>query len=268
MLASHKNAWMLPLCAVIGMTLANGCDDPDSAPQDDIGAVEDEDANDDERRYSEDDVDLRAGGSCVNACGGQGSGGCWCDSQCAQYGDCCSDKAAVCDGAPPPPPPPPPAPTGDIPNNTYCQDVITWPTAATDAEAQVLVLVNQRRAAGATCGSYGYKAPAGPLTMNGALRCAARKHDKDMIANNFFSHTGTGNTTPWQRIASAGYGSYKAAAENIAAGQTTPTAVVDGWMNSPGHCNNIMNPALKEIGVGYATGGSYGHYWTQDFAAK
>jgi uncharacterized protein YkwD len=267
MFVSHKNAWLMPLCAAIGMTLASGCDDPASTPVDDLGIPY---AEDERGAASEDDVDLRAGGSCVGACGTQSAGGCWCDSACAQYGDCCADKVQVCDGAPPPPPPPPPppAPTGDIPNNTYCSSVISWPTAATDAEAQVLVLVNQRRAAGATCGTYGYKPPAPALTMNGALRCAARKHDKDMIANNFFSHTGTGPTTPWQRIASAGYGAYKAAAENIAAGQTTPSAVVTGWMNSPGHCNNIMNPALKEIGVGYATGGSYGHYWTQDFGAK
>jgi len=259
-----------------GTGLLGACDAPDDP---EANAVADDDLGvdgvsmDDVRGLADqDDIESRAGGSCQGFCGSQSSAGCWCDSQCAQYGDCCADKVPLCDGAPPPPqpppPPPPPPPSSDIPNNTYCSSVISWPVASQDFEAQVLVLVNQRRAAGATCPTYGYKAPAPALTMNGALRCAARKHDQDMIANNFFSHTGTGGTTPWQRIASAGYGAYKAAAENIAAGQTTPAAVVTGWMNSAGHCKNIMDPALKEIGVGYATGGAYGHYWTQNFASK
>ncbi len=39
------------------------------------------------------------GGSCAGACGAQSADGCWCDAECASYGDCCSDKAPVCDGA-------------------------------------------------------------------------------------------------------------------------------------------------------------------------
>jgi len=214
-----------------------------------------------------DEVEARAGGSCVGHCGDMSPDGCWCDSQCAQYGDCCADKAQVCDGPPPDPPPDPPPSAGDVPDNAYCAAVATWPATSKTFEEEVVGLVNQRRAAGATCGSTIY-GPAGALTMNPALRCAGRKHDSDMITNNFFSHTGTGPTTPWDRIASAGYGAYTNAGENIAAGQTTPTAVVAGWMASTGHCQNIMNPAFKEIGVGHATGGAYGHYWTQTFGAK
>ncbi len=266
MFVRHKNAWLLGCCVAMGMSLTVGCDEPiEGEPADQAadergrGDVEDADA---------DDVEFRADGSCQGVCGGQAPGGCWCDSQCAQYGDCCADKVQICDGPPPPPPPPPPPSSGDVPSNTYCADVANWTAAAADFEVQVLALVNQRRAAGATCPTHGYKPPVPALTMNPALRCAARKHDKDMITNNFFSHTGTGGTTPWARMTSAGYGSYKAAGENIAAGQTTPAAVVTGWMNSAGHCKNIMDPAFKEIGVGYMVGGSYGHYWTQNFAAK
>ena len=67
----------------------------------------------------------------------------------------------------------------------------------------------------------------------------------------------------------AGYTSYSFAAENIAAGQSTAQSVVDSWMNSSGHCVNIMNANLKQIGIGYykATGSTYTHYWTQDFAS-
>jgi uncharacterized protein YkwD len=62
--------------------------------------------------------------------------------------------------------------------------------------------------------------------------------------------------------------SYQAAAENIAAGQTTPQEVVQAWMNSPGHRANILNGNYTYIGVGYAKGGSQRHYWTQMFISK
>jgi uncharacterized protein YkwD len=103
--------------------------------------------------------------------------------------------------------------------------------------------------------------------MNPALRCAGRKHDSDMITNNFFSHTGTGRRRRGTASPARVMARYTNAGENIAAGQTTPAAVVAGWMASTGHCQNIMNAAFEEIGVG-AAGGAYGHYWTQRFGAK
>ncbi|NOJ96083.1 CAP domain-containing protein [Corallococcus coralloides] len=147
----------------------------------------------------------------------------------------------------------------------YCDDVTTWDPAWVQFETDVLTLINQRRAAGATCGGVA-KPAVGALTSNDKLRCAARKHSKDMGTNNFFSHTGSNGSTPWQRMASAGY-SYRTAAENIAAGYGTAQAVVDGWMASTGHCNNIMNGALKQSGIGYynAPSSTYRAYWTQDF---
>lgn len=149
----------------------------------------------------------------------------------------------------------------------YCDDVTTWSTEWTSYENQVLTLVNQRRAAGATCGGV-YKPPVPALTLDTRLRCAARKHSKDMGVNNFFSHTGSNGSTPWQRITSAGY-AYRSAGENISAGYATPSAAVTGWMNSTAHCNNIMNPAFKHLGVGYffRSGSTYSHYWTQDFGS-
>jgi uncharacterized protein YkwD len=149
--------------------------------------------------------------------------------------------------------------------SAYCDDVTTWDPAWANLEAQVLTLVNQRRAAGATCG--GVAKPAAPaLTLDTRLRCAARKHSRDMGTNNFMSHTGSNGSTPWQRITAAGY-TYRSAAENVAAGYSTAAAVVNGWMNSSGHCNNIMNPGLVHLGVGYfyAPTSTYKHYWTQDF---
>ncbi|MCY1043702.1 CAP domain-containing protein [Corallococcus sp. bb12-1] len=147
----------------------------------------------------------------------------------------------------------------------YCDDVTTWDPAWVTLENEVLTLINQRRAAGATCGGVAKPAVAA-LTLDTKLRCASRKHSKDMGTNNFFSHTGSTGTTPWQRMASAGY-TYRTAAENIAAGHGTAAAVVNGWMTSTGHCNNIMNGALKQVGIGYfnAPSSTYRAYWTQDF---
>jgi uncharacterized protein YkwD len=61
---------------------------------------------------------------------------------------------------------------------------------------------------------------------------------------------------------------FKAAGENIAAGQKTAEEVMDGWMNSEGHRANILNPDFTHIGIGYVQGGDYGTYWTQLFIQK
>lgn len=148
----------------------------------------------------------------------------------------------------------------------YCDDVTTWDANWAKFEADVLTLVNQKRAAGATCGGV-TKPKVAALTLDTRLRCAARKHSKDMGTKNFFSHTGSNGSTFTQRITSAGY-TWTGAGENIAAGQTTPAAVVNSWMASTGHCNNIMNGTFKHLGIGYyyAASATYKHYWTQDFA--
>ena len=57
--------------------------------------------------------------------------------------------------------------------------------------------------------------------------------------------------------------------ENIAAGYSSPEAVVEGWMNSPGHRANILEAEFTHIGVGYEylPGTTYKYYWSQEFAA-
>ena len=158
----------------------------------------------------------------------------------------------------------PPPPSDEVPDNAYCSGVADWNSAHTQLENEILEIVNQRRAEGANCGSAGSFGPAGPLTMNPALRCAARVHSKDMVDRNFFDHTNPSGESPFQRMAEAGY-NYSTAGENIAAGNSTAAATMDQWMNSDGHCGNIMNPAFTELGVGYYPGGQYGHMWTQVF---
>jgi uncharacterized protein YkwD len=152
------------------------------------------------------------------------------------------------------------APTDEVSDNAYCDAVADWQAQWSTYEQEVLDLINQERALGADCSSAGSFEPAGPLTMNAALRCAARVHSMDMAGRDYFDHYTPEGIGPGERIDDAGY-SGSAWAENIAWGYATPEAVVAGWMNSDGHCANIMNPNLTETGVGYYAGS----LWTQTF---
>lgn len=126
------------------------------------------------------------------------------------------------------------------------------PALAADAaqEAKVVELVNQARA-GAGCG---------PVTADDRLAKAANLHSSDMSDRGYFSHTTPEGSSFSQRIEQAGYPS--PGAENIAQGHTSAEQVMDGWMESPGHKQNILNCSLKTIGVGVD---AEGWYWTQDF---
>jgi uncharacterized protein YkwD len=136
-------------------------------------------------------------------------------------------------------------------------------------EDEVLLLTNEARAVGANCGGEDFAAT-GPLTMQPNLRCSARLHSEDMGMQDYFSHTSADGRTLGDRISASGY-SAGFAGENIAWGQRTPQEVVDGWLESPGHCVNIMRPQFSDIGVGYWTSGGGGftsdRYWTQNFGA-
>lgn len=134
-------------------------------------------------------------------------------------------------------------------------------------QADMLAAVNAYRRKGATCGANGSFPAAPDLVWNAALTQAAVVHSDDMVAGNFFSHTGSNGSTVGTRVTAAGY-AWRGVGENIAAGQGTVTAVVDGWMKSDGHCANLMNAAFRDIGVACVTGTSsntYRTYWTQDF---
>lgn len=152
---------------------------------------------------------------------------------------------------------------------SYCNDVITWDERWSSLAREVIALVNDRRTAGATCGDTSHP-PAPALTFDLRMRCAARKHAKDMASHDAFDHKGSDGTRPWDREARAGY-PYTWAGENIAAGYDgTPSTLVNAWMSSPGHCSNIMNKNFKNTGVGYfhAKSSTYKHYWTQTFGAQ
>ncbi|MEM7064890.1 MAG: CAP domain-containing protein [Cyanobacteria bacterium P01_B01_bin.77] len=108
------------------------------------------------------------------------------------------------------------------------------------------------------------------LVLDQNLDKAADNHSRDMARQDYFSHTGKNGSKPWDRAETAGYES-RFVGENIAAGQRSAQAVVNGWINSPGHRANMLNADYNEIGVGHYflendTGSTnYNHYWTQLF---
>lgn len=104
-----------------------------------------------------------------------------------------------------------------------------------------------------------------PLKWDDSLAQLAEEHCRDMIERNFFAHDNPDGETPFDRMKNAGL-SYWSAGENIAAGQASPEAVVEAWLNSPGHRQNILNEDFEYMGVSAVKGGHYGIYWAQEFA--
>ncbi len=157
--------------------------------------------------------------------------------------------------------------SADVPDSEYCADVSDWSLADVEFELAVLEQVNLERARGATCGAEVF-GPASPLVMEPRLRCAARVHSLDMATTGFFDHDNPQGQSPFDRMELAGY-SFRAAGENIAAGQPSVAEVMGGWMASSGHCRNIMSPDFTQLGVGYVflDGNEYPHHWTQVFGA-
>ncbi|GGQ80206.1 hypothetical protein GCM10010250_59870 [Streptomyces althioticus] len=125
-------------------------------------------------------------------------------------------------------------------------------SAESTAAAAVLRLVNAERA----------KVGCSPVTADGALTALATAFSDDMADRGFFDHTDPDGDTPWDRAQAAGIGNL--GGENIARGQADAEAVMEAWMNSPGHKANILNCDFKTLGVGVHMGPG-GPWWTQNF---
>ncbi len=136
----------------------------------------------------------------------------------------------------------------------------------TDTEQALLQAHNVARASARQCGTDDFPAAA-PLSWNCTLAQAASNHSLDMATVNFFDHTGSDGLSVNNRVTNLGY-TYQAVGENIAAGQASIEQVMTGWLNSAGHCRNIMNPAFTEMGGNLTTSDSadFSSYWTAVFA--
>lgn len=138
----------------------------------------------------------------------------------------------------------------------------------TDQKREMLAQINEARSQERQCGSQHFAA-AEPLAWNCKLEAAAEMHVKDMAENDYFSHTGPDGNEIQHRVSDTGY-RWQAVGENIAAGHSSSAAAVEGWLESPGHCGNIMSDAFTEMGMANAkpnsTESRYSSYWAQVLA--
>ncbi len=125
--------------------------------------------------------------------------------------------------------------------------------------AEVIALTNTEREAN----------DAGDVSENDLLQRAAQAKAQDMAANGYFSHVGPDGKTPWKWISDSGY-KYQYAGENLAVRFIDSKDVVNAWMQSPTHRENIVKPVYTEIGIGVAQGmyeGEPATYVVQYFAS-
>lgn len=130
-------------------------------------------------------------------------------------------------------------------------------TGNAGVESAVVTLVNKERT------KVGCRQA---VRMNDRLRKAARAHSTDMATHDFFSHTGSDDSTFTVRADRAGYDGVMS--ENIAHGQRTAEAVMKSWMASSAHKRNILDCDARAIGVGFAMTSKNETYWTQDFGRE
>ena len=170
-----------------------------------------------------------------------------------------SRMAPTIPSSPPPALPAPPAPRA-LPS------AAPRPPAGTVLASEALQLVNDVRSRGTRCGEHTF-APAPPLTLSGSLGNVALGHAADMAEHDYFEHRDLNGASPADRVRAIGYRE-RLVGENIAYGPKSLQEVVQGWLDSPGHCENIMDPRFAEMGIAYATGrsGRHGLYWVQLFA--
>ena len=190
------------------------------------------------------------------ACGGSSGSGSVSDSQAASQ-----DESNLTQDPP----------ATSTPDTTTSFNLGNTPQAVIDqcmseADKEMLTQVNNARSQTRNCGADNYPAVA-ILNWHCTLEDVAYEHSRDMGDHNFFSHTGSDGLQSADRVSNAGY-DWSTVGENIAAGQQTIDAVMTAWLNSPGHCVNIMHSSYTEFGAASYTvdGSDFPIYWTQVFA--
>lgn len=115
----------------------------------------------------------------------------------------------------------------------------------------LLSLHNEARINGAKCGSNTRS-----LAWNTKLARAAKQHSTDMANGGFLAHKGSDGSSAQDRLDQVGY-NWIAYGENISHGQESAEIAVREWLESKGHCKNIMNADFKEMGAA-----KVGEFWT------
>jgi uncharacterized protein YkwD len=189
---------------------------------------------------------LGGGSSGAGAGGTSGAGGlpAKCGDGTCQTGELCSDCASDCGAC------------------AGCKGASDANTALDAEESSLLTLINQYRAANS----------AGALVLCTSLSRSAQGHSEDMRDNDYFQHTGMSGQSPWDFACDAcfalGCGPQTNMASGIAAGNLTGAATLDQLKAIPGDNENLLDKAFAVVGIGRAVGGSYGVYWTIQYAGQ
>ena len=148
--------------------------------------------------------------------------------------------------------------------SAFAVDASCGLNGAAGIQAEVLQRLNALRSLGAVCGTNAFAAT-GPLTWNKQLLQVAIGHSTDMAQKNYFAHNSLDGRTPAERVTAAGY-IWSNVGENIAAGQRSVEEVMNDWTNSPGHCQNLMNPNFRDVAVACVRNdaASYRLYWSME----
>lgn len=151
------------------------------------------------------------------------------------------------------------------------------------SQSEIVEAINKVRSQKIDCNDgLGYVGPSQPVSWNAELYNAAYEHSNDLAMTDTFSHDGSGteyDITGYnrgkksffrERIDENGYMDYDIVGENIAGGFSTLVEVVNGWLESPAHCTNIMKDDFDEIGTAIVVNpdSQYGIYWTQEFGHR
>jgi len=143
----------------------------------------------------------------------------------------------------------------EVPPPAFCDSVQSWEPDSIALEEEMLRLINEYRTNGSSCAG-----PTHPLASHAGLNCAARLHSNDMDARDFYQHVNPDGVGPRERMEAVGYdlGPW---GENILKGPTSAQEAMEGFMESPDHCSNIMSPEFTVVGIGV-----HGTTWTQNFS--
>ena len=146
--------------------------------------------------------------------------------------------------------------TGTNKNSNSSGTTTTTTTTLSNDEQEVFNLINQQRT------NNGLSA----LKIDSEVQRVAKIKAQDMVTNNYFSHTSPTYGSPFDMLNSFKI-SYKSAGENIA-GNSSNSAAVTAWMNSPGHKANILNSSYNYTGIGVVSSPTYGKVYVQMFIGK
>jgi uncharacterized protein YkwD len=95
-----------------------------------------------------------------------------------------------------------------------------------------------------------------PLQLSSKLDAAAQAKADDMARRDYWSHYTPDGSPPWVFVAAQGY-SYQKLGENLATGFSNEQATINGWMASPPHRANLLNPSFKDVGFGFSNNPNY-----------